>query len=268
MRNPVFTIDEPLTRFYSADAFDIDLCTDDLYQCIIADPPYGIGVDYGECKDRWKTFGEYMAWLRRRIVRLLSHMADTGSMWLIVPPRVAAHIWAYVEDMRHSMICDQIVWHYRFGQHTDRKYIPSHVTVLWIRRKGFANFYPDEVLVESDRASKYSDKRINDSSRGGKRVPLDVWTEFPRVTGNSKERRSEHPNQLPERLIERIIRCCTKPGDKVLDPFVGSGTTTCVAKALGRESDGLDVSKRYLVSAYERTIEGPVNVELLEECAA
>ena len=61
-----------------------------------------------------------------------------------------------------------------------------------------------------------------------------------------------HPTQKPEELLRRIILACTKPGETVLDPFVGSGTTSVVAKSLGRNSIGIDNNKKYLEIAKKR----------------
>jgi DNA modification methylase len=83
-----------------------------------------------------------------------------------------------------------------------------------------------------------------------------------RVQGNSKERREGHPNQLPEVYLERLLRAYTNPGDRVLDPFCGSGTTPVVADALGRECVAIDVSKANCKSANRRVADGAVRVEM------
>ncbi len=80
------------------------------------------------------------------------------------------------------------------------------------------------------------------------------------MQGNIKERQPGHPNQLPEVYLERLIRAYTNPGDLVLDPFVGSGTTLVVAEALDRKSIGIDVSLSNIDSAYERLQKGSVRV--------
>lgn len=73
----------------------------------------------------------------------------------------------------------------------------------------------------------------------------DTWY-FPRVAGTFKERAGFHGCQMPEQLLGRIIRCCTEPGAVVLDPFSGSGTTTAVAKKLGRKFLAFDLSEDYV----------------------
>ena len=113
----------------------------------------------------------------------------------------------------------------------------------------------DAILEQSDRASIYNDKRTQDKPNNkGMRVPMDVWygKYWGRVQGNNKERRHGHHNQIPEVYLERIILACTKKGDLVLDPFVGIGTTSTVARAHNRRSIGIEYSQSSAESAWER----------------
>jgi adenine-specific DNA-methyltransferase len=123
---------------------------------------------------------------------------------------------------------------------------------------------PNDILELSDRASIYSDPRtMNKESNKGLRVPMDVWygQYWGRIQGNNKERRHNHHNQIPEIYLERIIKASSNPsgntstpafGSLVLDPFCGSGTTSTVARALGRRSITIEYSKVNARSAWER----------------
>ncbi|OYW20199.1 MAG: hypothetical protein B7Z55_07635 [Planctomycetales bacterium 12-60-4] len=79
----------------------------------------------------------------------------------------------------------------------------------------------------------------------------DTWY-FPRVAGTFKEREGFHGCQMPEQLLGRIIRTCSNPDDLVLDPFSGSATTLAVAKKLGRQYLGFDLSEQYIARGLER----------------
>lgn len=230
------------------------------YCCIIADPPYNLGVAYDGNSDKWPSDGAYYKWLQKRTWRMLQNLHAVGSLWLVLPPKTAMVMHYYITGLGAAWACDPIIWHYRFGQNTDANFIPSYAMLLRVYRPAAAMWYPDNVLVRSDRLAVYGDGRTAKSSRRGWRVPLDVWTEFPRVTGNSAERRPQHPNQLPEKLVERMIACCTQQGDLVLDPFLGSGTTAVVARAMRRHVHGIEISERYLRSAYRRLLRGAVRI--------
>jgi hypothetical protein len=117
----------------------------------------------------------------------------------------------------------------------------------------------------SDRASVYNDPRTFEKKDGapqGLRIPMDVWygPYWGRIQGNNTERRANHDNQLPEVYLERVIRCSSNPGQIVLDPFIGSGTTPVVARALGRHFVGTEFSDANAASAFQRVEAGPIRV--------
>jgi DNA modification methylase len=114
---------------------------------------------------------------------------------------------------------------------------------------------PNEILELSDRASIYFDPRtMAKEDNKGMRVPMDVWygKYWGRIQGNNKERRHNHHNQIPEVYLERVIKACSNPGSLVLDPFCGSGTTSTVARALGRRSITIEYSELNAKSAWDR----------------
>jgi site-specific DNA-methyltransferase (adenine-specific) len=180
------------------------------------------------------------------------------------------------------------IWHFRFGQHRESSFIMSKVHVLYFakhasvmdcgslsvvrgRRSRVTDneprttnneqltpgriWNPNEILELSDRASIYADPRtMAKDTNKGMRVPMDVWygKYWGRIQGNNKERRHNHHNQIPEIYLERVIKACSNPGGLVLDPFCGSGTTSTVARALGRRSITIEYSKVNAASAWER----------------
>ena len=116
-----------------------------------------------------------------------------------------------------------------------------------------------ENRIPSARQLVYADARANPTGR----LPDDTWVlrpqdladcftaeedtwYFPRVAGTFKERAGFHGCQMPEQLLGRIIRLCSKPDDLVLDPFSGSATTVAVAKKLGRHYLAFDLSQDYV----------------------
>jgi DNA modification methylase len=104
------------------------------------------------------------------------------------------------------------------------------------------------VRVPSDRQLIYNDRRANPAGK----MPDDVWTEYSRVCGTFKERQLWHPCQMPESLLKRIIAASSNPGDLVLDPFIGSGTTAAAAVQLGRNYAGIDISEKYVTNSKAR----------------
>jgi site-specific DNA-methyltransferase (adenine-specific) len=232
---------------------------------IFADPPFNIGEGYGTWDDcmPWEEYQEFtFDWL------FLCHkvLKGTGSMWIHVPDSIAADIVLWCRDELKMNLVNWCIWHYRFGQHKESSFINSHCHGLWFSKSDEWTWTPDEVLVDSDRASMYADPRTQNTKNPGKRVPLDVWgvpSDGPywgRVQGNNAERRKKHENQLPEVYLERILRAITKPGEMVLDPFCGSGTTAVVAQALGRDCISFEIDPGLKKSADERIRNGAVRI--------
>jgi len=83
-------------------------------------------------------------------------------------------------------------------------------------------------------------------------MPDDVWSQYSRVCGTFKERTGWHPCQMPESLLKRIIAASSNPGDCVLDPFSGSGTTTTAAYQWNRNYVAAEISQRYVENAKKR----------------
>jgi site-specific DNA-methyltransferase (adenine-specific) len=266
---PTYQLSGPDTKVYVGD------CRQVLAQfpkrsvdLIFADPPFNIGEDYGAWNDNLPR-GEFLDFTYEWLDACLRVLGDRGTFWVNIPDDTAAEIVLHLKQ-RGLVLIRWCIWHYRFGQCTKENWISSHTNVLHFARDRRERVWnPDDVLVDSDRATVYSDARTEKTKTPGKRVPLDVWGSendgdfWGRVPGNSKERRAGHENQLPERYLERVILATSNAGQLVLDPFLGSGTTCTVARALQRPSIGIEIDPNYAASAFERIKSGPVRVKPL-----
>lgn len=237
----------------------------DSVDLVFADPPFNIGYEYDVYEDR-KSADAYLAWCRdwlRGIIRILK---PTGTFWLAIGDDFAAEL-KVCATRELGLVCRSwVVWYYTFGVHCQRKFARSHTHLFYFVKDAKQFTFNDEAIrVPSARQLVYADARAN--PRG--RLPDDTWIlrpqdlpsgfqpaedtwYFPRVAGTFKERAGFHGCQMPEQLLGRIIKACTNPGDKVLDPFAGSGATLVVAKKLGRCWLGFDVSPHYVAEANRR----------------
>jgi DNA modification methylase len=212
---------------------------------IFADPPFNIGFKYDVYDDK-KTYQAYQfftqQWIRRCVLRLAPH----GSMFVAIGDEWAAQM--KLELDKHLTFRNWIIWQFSFGQNCTHKFNRCHAHILYyVKDSKHFTFNADSVKVPSDRQTKYNDKRAKE---GGK-IPDDVWN-ISRVCGTFKERRGWHGCQMPESLLERIVKVASNPGDLVVDPFCGSGTTAAVAKRLGRRYWTCDVSAKYVKKAKAR----------------
>lgn len=230
---------------------------------VFADPPFNIGYEYDVYNDR-QGRADYLAWTERWLAAVRRVLKPTGSFYLAIGDEYAAEIKVRLDALGLTMR-NWIVWHYTFGVACKRKFNRSHAHIFYyVADPRQFTFQADAIRVPSARQTTYADRR---ASAGGK-LPDDTWVlrpqeearAFPpesdtwyvsRVCGTFKER-TGHPCQMPEAVLERILRVSTNPGDVVLDPFGGSGTTLAVAKRLGRQWLGIELSADYARAIRQR----------------
>jgi site-specific DNA-methyltransferase (adenine-specific) len=229
---------------------------------VFADPPFNWARAYDEWDDKMHD-DEYLQFTYDWLDLCIGGLNDTGSLWVNIPDDWAAEIVMHLKGRKMTMV-NWCIWHYRFGQNTTGRFINSKVHALYFsKHPDKRTWNPEPILETSDRRAIYADKRTESKKDGmpaGMRVPMDVWYGkfWGRIQGNNLERRHYHDNQLPELYLERVIACSSNPGDLVLDPFLGSGTTGVVAHALGRRFIGTEFSAQNATFAAERIKAGPI----------
>lgn len=241
---------------------------------VYLDPPFCTGRVFGEgamsFDDRWSWSPElgraahtktvaalfgllgptplmaYLAFMSQRLVELHRLLRETGTLYLHVDPTAGHYLKVLLDGIFGAdRFRNEVVWRYRRWPTKSSCFQRMHDTILVYGRgpsPTFHTLYGYEELAESTKASFGTRKqnkatRITDCESQG--PPLsDVW-DVNRLAPIAKER-TGYPTQKPERLLERVILASSNPGDTVLDPFCGSGTTLAVAERLGRKAIGID----------------------------
>lgn len=217
---------------------------------VIADPPYNLGKDYGNNRDlkAWDEYGRFTdAWIEQAI-RVLK---PTGSIYVFMGVRFISKLFVSLEEKHRLFFNSWITWHYTQGMGRKVGFSPRHEDILFFNKSRKFTFNLDDVRVPQ----KYYRQRNNMAGAN----PGDVW-QFSHVHYCSAER-VEHPTQKPEALMERIIRASSNSGDLVLDPFVGSGTTSRVAAHLDRRWIGIDINPDYIALANRRIEEAGTTLD-------
>ena len=208
---------------------------------IVADPPYNLGKNYGnniDLKDR----DDYRKFTQDWLTEAVRILKPGGSLYCFMGVKFIARLYLMLEEEFDLTPQGWITWHYTQGMGRKRGFSPRHEDILWFSKGAEARFNLDDVRVPQ----KYYRKRNNMAGAN----PGDVW-QFSHVHYCAAER-LPHPTQKPEALMERIIRASSDPGDVVLDPFLGSGTTARVANVLGRHAIGIDINPDYIDMAKSR----------------
>jgi site-specific DNA-methyltransferase (adenine-specific) len=262
MSGPIYRLDSPATEVYIGDCREVlNALPERSVDLIFADPPFNWDVAYDEWDDA-RPRQEYLTFTQEWLDAGIRVLSEQGAFWVNIPDDTAAEIVVHLKQ-RGLVMMNWCIWHFRFGQHRVGNFIVSKVHALYFARDRDKRIWnADAVLEPSDRAAIYDDRRTRTTQRPGLRVPLDVWygENWGRIQGNNKERRPNHQNQIPEVYLERVIRACSNEGQLVLDPFLGSGTTCTVARALGRRSIGIEYSSRNAASAFARIQAGPIRL--------
>jgi hypothetical protein len=225
------------------------ICTDaltllntiDYTRCIFCDPPDNIGLRYGKYKDKR---ADYIEWLET-VIELSAAKSDV--FWLSYNAKWTFEVGAIVSRLvqkYEGLTAKPCVQIYTFGQHNQHDLGNNHRPIIRITQEN-VELYPNAIRVPSWR-QEHGDSRAD--PRG--RVPSDVF-DFPRVTGNSRQRRKWHPTQINEGLIERCVKLSCKEYDTVVDPFAGTGTTLRVCKRLNVACTVGDVDAQYCAKIAE-----------------
>ena len=230
---------------------------------VFADPPFNIGYEYDIYHDR-RGKGDYLAWADRWLAAVVRVLKPTGSFFLAIGDEFVAEHKVRLDALGLTLR-NWIVWHYTFGVNCSKKFNRSHAHILYYTKhpREFT-FNAHAVRVPSARMTTYADRRANPVGK----LPDDTWVLRPQETGDHFQpeadtwyvprvcgtfhERTDHPCQMPEAVLERIIGVATNPGDVVIDPFAGSGTTLAVAKKLGRNFLGVELSEQYADGIRER----------------
>lgn len=214
------------------------------YRLVYVDPPYGpTGMDeyYGTCLDR----PAYLSWLEKRLRHLTFRHFDY-SIIVHVDPKMSHYVKVMMDSVfGYSNFVNEIVWFYCGPSNAARSLPRKHDVLLWYgmgEYKCNMQYIPYHSLGTAAGSSwgGLSAEHRDELLRRGKKVE-DVWIDIPALVRNEGEK-TGYPTQKPLALLDRVISLTTDPGDYVLDPMAGSGTTGLAASRLGRSYCLIDSS--------------------------
>lgn len=246
---------------------------------VYADPPFAVERAFrarpveGEVRERahgprayddtWPSLAAYVDWLTTRLALAYRALSDTGTLWVHLDHHAVREVQSALATMLGSAaFAGEIVWVPGNGKKARRGVPRAHQTLLvyaksdrysWNDRAEEARVpYADTSLAmhfgKRDEAGRaYRDRTVGKKTyryyADEGRAVGSVWTDCPAMLANTPLRAETtgYPTQKPEKLLARIVALATAPGDLVVDPFAGSGTTLAVAAAMGRRFFGSDV---------------------------
>lgn len=248
-------------KFFNKSSENMSEIPDNAIDLMITSPPYNIDISYGNKWEKGKKVSskgakyqdnlpedEYRILLKNVFAESIRCLKPDGSMFInmknryikdsIIPPTFL------LELVPEMFLKNIIIWNFDWGGSSSKRLSSRYEFFFFFTKdKSHWTFNLDEISIPSlnYRPDRYKTQLKN---------PSDVWT-FPIVSGNSPER-TNHPAQFPEQLINRIVKGFSNPGEIILDPFMGSGTTAVCAKKLNRHFVGYEIYKEYIDISKER----------------
>jgi modification methylase len=221
---------------------------------IFADPPYNLQLDQGLTRpdqskvdavdddwDKFESFAHYDQFTRAWLAAARRVLKPDGALWVIGSYHNIFRVGTALQDLDYWMLND-VIWRKANPMPNFRgtRFTNAHETLIWAARsqKSRVTFNYEALKLANDDTQMRSD-----------------WL-FPICTGAERLKDEDdgkvHPTQKPEALLFRILNATTKPGDIVLDPFFGTGTTGAVARKLGRHFIGIEREQSYINAALQR----------------
>ena len=177
-------------------------------------------------------FDDYWAFLEPRLAEAWRLLAPDGTLYLHLDYREAHYAKVLMDALfGRERFLNELIWAYDYGAKTKRRWPTKHDTILVYVKDPRGYWFDSEAV---DREPYMAPGLVTPEKAERGKLPTDVWwhTIVP-TTGREK---TGYPTQKPEGILRRIIQASTRPGDRVLDFFAGSGTTGAVASALGRDA--------------------------------
>ena len=219
-------------------------------QLVVTSPPYNIGKTY----ERRRALEIYIEQQTRVIAECVRLLAPRGSLCWQVGNHVQDGEIFPLDLVLYPIFRDQglrlrnrIIWHFEHGLHCSKRLSGRYETILWFTKGDDYVFNLDPIRVPS----KYPGKKHFKGPKAGQlsgnplgKNPGDVWI-LPNVKNNHVEK-TVHPCQFPIELVERLVLALTRPGDAVLDPYMGVGSAIIAALKQGRSGYGCDIVPPYV----------------------
>ncbi len=232
------------------DIFDVlPLLPDQCVDLLFIDPPYNITKSFNSTVFRKRDLEEYATWFNSFIAQITRLLKPTASIYVCGDWRSSAAIHYTLE--RYFIVRNRITWEREKGRGAVTNWKNCSEDIWYCTVSDNYTFNVDAVKLKRKVLAPYKDtngkpKDWEEDATGAFRVtyPSNIWTDIT-VPFWSMSENTDHPTQKPEKLLAKIILASSLPGQLVLDPFLGSGTTSVVAKKLARAYAGVEIDETY-----------------------
>lgn len=250
-------LSEILDTTICQDVFEIiDWLPEQSVDLLFADPPYNLTKTFGELTFKSQSLDAYETWLDSWLSRLVRVLKPTASIYICGDWRSSAAVHRVME--RYFIVRNRITWEREKGRGAKSNWKNASEDIWFCTRSDDYVFNVDAVKLKRRVIAPYTDeggqpKDWDDTEEGKFRLthPSNMWNDLT-VPFWSMPENTDHPTQKPEKLLAKIILASTSENAVVFDPFLGSGTTSVVAKKLNRHYIGVEIDEFYCCLAEKR----------------
>ncbi|MCK6626922.1 MAG: site-specific DNA-methyltransferase [Anaerolineae bacterium] len=222
---------------------------------LFLDPPYNLSKSFNGHSFSPMPLAEYETWLESWLSPLVKTLKPTASIYICGDWQSAAAIQRVAE--KYFIVRNRITWEREKGRGAQANWKNASEDIWFCTMSKQYIFNVEAVKLRRQVIAPYTEngqpKDWEQSEAGRFRLthPSNLWTDLT-VPFWSMPENTDHPTQKPEKLLAKIILASSNPGDMVFDPFLGSGTTSVVAKKLGRRYVGIEIDELYCCLAEKR----------------
>lgn len=223
---------------------------------LVLDPPYNLNKRFGDSTFARRAVDEYTAWLGKVLDAFLPTLKPTATVYLCGDWYSSSSIFAAAEP--RLIVRNRITWEREKGRGAKTNWKNSSEDIWFCTVSDDYTFNVDAVKLRRRVIAPYRDhdgapKDWSETEDGKFRDthPSNLWTDIT-IPFWSMPENTDHPTQKSEKLLSKLVLASTKPGDLVLDPFLGSGTSSVVAHKLGRRYLGIELVEEYALLAEKR----------------
>ena len=207
------------------------------------------------------SFADYWEFLEPRLIEAKRLLSKTGTLYLHLDYREAHYAKVLLDGLfGRDNFLNEIIWAYDYGGKSKSRWPAKHDTIL-VYVKDPKNYYFDSATV--DREPYMAPGLVTKEKAELGKLPTDVW--WHTIVSPTGKEKTGYPTQKPEGILRRIIQASSRPGDRVLDFFAGSGTTGVVAGELGRNFTLIDQSPDSFETVTKRLLSRGLSFETPEK---
>ncbi len=222
---------------------------------LFIDPPYNLNKSFNQRSFSQMSLDDYENWLDSWLAPLVKTLKPTASIYICGDWQSSMSLHRVAQ--KYFSMRNRITWEREKGRGAKSNWKNASEDIWFCTMSNEYTFNVEAVKLKRRVIAPYTDKGIpkdwEETKKGRFRLthPSNLWTDLT-VPFWSMPENTDHPTQKPEKLVAKIILASSNPGEVILDPFLGSGTTSVVAKKLGRQYLGLEIDETFSCLAEKR----------------